>query len=60
MDPEQPIEVETLTVACDGGGGPLGHPKVFLKFDETDEITCPYCSRRFVLAEGARSAAHGH
>ena len=25
------IEVETDTVGCDGGGGPLGHPMVYLK-----------------------------
>lgn len=60
MDPEQPIEVETLVVACDGGGGALGHPKVYLKFDDDDHIVCPYCSRQFVLKQGARAAAGGH
>ncbi len=53
------IVVERATVACDGGGGALGHPRVFLRIGETREIVCPYCSRRFVLAEGAVADA-GH
>jgi uncharacterized Zn-finger protein len=53
------IVVETPTVACDGGGGALGHPRVYLRIGPSGEIVCPYCSRRFVLAEGAASDA-GH
>ena len=53
------IVAESATVACDGGGGALGHPRVFLRIGETREIVCPYCSRRYVLAEGARADA-GH
>jgi len=59
MEPEQPIYVDTPIVACDGGGGALGHPKVFLKFDAAREIVCPYCSKQFILNEGAK-VAHGH
>ena len=59
MDDEV-FEVETMTVACDGGGGALGHPNVFLHIDEhTHDTVCPYCSRRFVLKEGADVSA-GH
>ena len=45
------IEVSTPEVACDGGGGPLGHPKVYLHIDHAhgDTVTCPYCSRTYVL-----------
>ena len=57
MDPEQPIAVATRTVSCDGGGGALGHPAVYLNFGDQPEIVCPYCSRTFVLAEGADEAA---
>ncbi len=54
------IEVETLTVACDGGNGPLGHPNVYLHLDDVrHDVVCPYCSRHFVLKEGADVAA-GH
>jgi uncharacterized Zn-finger protein len=45
--------IETLTseVACDGGNGALGHPRVYLHTDPDngDKITCPYCSRTYVL-----------
>ncbi len=47
------IEVSQIEVACDGGGGPLGHPKVYLHIDPEagDSITCPYCSRTYMLKE---------
>lgn len=59
MEAEQTIHVETPSVRCDGGGGALGHPAVFLKFKGEAEIVCPYCSARFILAEGAETAS-GH
>ena len=45
------IEVIHEKFSCDGGGGPLGHPKVYLHIDhaEGDRVTCPYCSREYVL-----------
>lgn len=58
MEPFEIIPVETTTVACDGGGGALGHPRVYLALGEEGEIECPYCSRRYVLKEGAHAAAH--
>jgi uncharacterized Zn-finger protein len=61
--PSQPFEtvtVHTSRAACDGSGGTAGHPRVFLHIDhETGQVVCPYCSRTFVLAEGAK-AASGH
>ncbi|MBC7905765.1 MAG: zinc-finger domain-containing protein [Rhodospirillaceae bacterium] len=50
--------VDAATVACDGGTGPLGHPRVYLTFGHAREVVCPYCSRSYQLAEGAK--AHGH
>ncbi len=47
------ISVDSTTVACDGGGGALGHPKVYLNLDSGGAVDCPYCGRRFVLADGA-------
>ncbi|XP_076636501.1 NADH dehydrogenase (ubiquinone) 13 kDa A subunit [Colletes latitarsis] len=35
-------------VACDGGGGPLGHPKVYINLDKPGNHTCGYCGLRFV------------
>ena len=31
-----------------GGGGPLGHPRVFLNLGRDGKVECPYCSRLFV------------
>jgi len=55
MPETESIEVKTATVGCDGGGGPLGHPMVFLKITDSGEIACPYCSRHFVLTESAEN-----
>ena len=43
------VEVETTTVACEGVGGALGHPKVYLEMGDADFVVCPYCDRKFVL-----------
>lgn len=59
MEPEDTIYVTERRVACDGGGGALGHPRVFLQIDTTDEVVCPYCSHRFVLGENEEAEA-GH
>jgi uncharacterized Zn-finger protein len=59
-EPFEIIKTDTLHVNCDGGGGALGHPRVYLQMKpEVGEIECPYCSRRYVLAEGAKAHA-GH
>lgn len=53
--PPEIIAVSARRVACDGGGGALGHPKVYLEMGERDFVECPYCDRRFVLKPGADS-----
>ncbi len=58
MQNPEVIEVETTRVACDGGGGALGHPKVFYTIGEDGYVECGYCDRRFVLKPGAKPAAH--
>jgi uncharacterized Zn-finger protein len=57
IEPPETIEVDTLDVSCDGGGGPLGHPKVYLSL-ENGRVECPYCDRLFVLREGAKPGGH--
>lgn len=60
MSAIETIAVENLKVRCDGGGGPLGHPRVYLHIEvESGKIVCPYCSRTYVLKPGAR-AVSGH
>lgn len=47
------IAVRSGRIACDGVGGALGHPRVWLEMGEATFVECPYCDRRFVLASGA-------
>jgi uncharacterized Zn-finger protein len=56
MEWDEVVYVTTSKVACDGNGGALGHPRIFLKFGEQREISCPYCSRKFILSEDAQPA----
>ena len=42
--------VQSKKVICDGGGGALGHPKVYLEMGDENEIVCPYCSKLFKIA----------
>ena len=48
-DPEV-IRVHSRRIACDGVGGALGHPRVWLEIGTGDHVECPYCDRRFVMA----------
>ena len=51
-------EVSSLKVACDGGEGALGHPRVWLVIpQDTGWAECGYCDKRFVLKAGA---GHDH
>ncbi len=59
MQPPETVEVESREIACDGGGGALGHPRVFLNMGEKAAIDCPYCGRHFVLSADAPATA-GH
>ena len=59
MPAPEVIEVERKRVACDGDGGTLGHPKIYLEMGAANEVICPYCSRRFVFKEGTVVDAGG-
>jgi uncharacterized Zn-finger protein len=48
MQPFEIIYVDSPVVACNGGGGALGHPKVYLNLSAEGKIECPYCSRLFI------------
>ena len=48
------VVVATKKVACDGGGGALGHPKVWYDMSEQDFVECKYCDRLFALKGGSR------
>lgn len=45
---KQPVRwTHDRMVACDGGGGPLGHPKIFINTDKPQICTCTYCGLPF-------------
>ena len=48
MAPFETIYIDAMAAACDGGGGPLGHPRVYLNLAPAGKAECPYCSRLFV------------
>ena len=48
MTPFETIEIDETVAACNGGGGALGHPRVYLNLAPAGWVECPYCSRRFV------------
>ena len=58
----------TPRVCCDGAsairgtGGyapaALGHPRIWLEIDGRGFVDCPYCDKRFVLAEGGEGNGH--
>ncbi len=54
------VEVRSRRIACDGVGGALGHPRVYLEMGDESFVECPYCDRRFVLAGGASGAEDEH
>ena len=59
-EPVETIKVDTTHVNCDGGGGALGHPHVYLQIKpEVGQIDCPYCGRRYLLDKNAQAHA-GH
>ncbi|KAF1942297.1 NADH-ubiquinone oxidoreductase [Clathrospora elynae] len=45
---KQPVRwTHDRTVSCDGGGGPLGHPRIFINLDKPQICWCTYCGLPF-------------
>ena len=59
MESDKTVNVSETSVACDGGGGALGHPLVYLNLGASRETECPYCGKRFKL-EATAGAGTGH
>ena len=59
MGPFETIYTNETVAACNGGGGPLGHPRVFLNLGHDGKVECPYCSRLFVNRAMQGSASGG-
>jgi uncharacterized Zn-finger protein len=47
--PAEEVLVSVRRVSCDGIGGALGHPRVYIELGEDGVAECGYCDRRFVL-----------
>jgi uncharacterized Zn-finger protein len=55
--PETKI-VDSYHIACDGGEGALGHPRVWLHIpEEQGWVECPYCDCKYVHKDVADQAA---
>jgi uncharacterized Zn-finger protein len=57
MVPFETVEIDDMVAACNGDGGPLGHPRVYLNLAPSGRVECPYCSRLFVNRAVARREA---
>ncbi|KAK5462456.1 hypothetical protein LTS15_002168 [Exophiala xenobiotica] len=52
---KQPVRwVNDKRVACDGGGGPLGHPRIYINVDKPLVCWCTYCGLPYVRLPSAR------
>jgi uncharacterized Zn-finger protein len=48
-EPPETEMVSTMRIACDGGEGALGHPRVWLSIDpRTGSVECGYCDKKFI------------
>lgn len=55
--PETKI-VSEWRIACDGGEGSLGHPRVWLQIPrEHGWVECPYCDAKYVYGDEADAAS---
>lgn len=48
------ILVNSHRTSCDGGGGALGHPMVWMEMGADGEVVCKYCDKRFVQRGGPK------
>ena len=49
-----------VQVSCDGGGGALGHPKVYINLDGGEPVACIYCGLRYVFDPNADDYVEEH
>jgi len=41
--------VDSFRIACDGGGGALGHPRVWLQIPpDLGYVECGYCDKKYI------------
>ena len=52
------VQDDTTEVGCDGGGGALGHPLIYLRFEQRRHVDCYYCGQRFAKSGYESPEAH--
>jgi uncharacterized Zn-finger protein len=60
MTPFETVEIDEMVTACNGSGGAMGHPRVYLNLAPSGRVECPYCSRLFVNRAAAAHDAPPH
>ena len=43
------VKTEAVIISCNGGGGSLGHPLVYLNAGGKGGIDCPYCGKHYIF-----------
>jgi uncharacterized Zn-finger protein len=56
VDDREVVITPHAHVACDGGGGPLGHPVEYMTLGEKGEVVCKYCGRRYLSKDHPEAA----
>ena len=57
------VEIDGTRAICDGGGGALGHPILYIQLDTknpNEPVVCKYCGTRYIMKghlNSKRSAA---
>lgn len=54
-----PVVVTELRTVVSSGGGPLGHPKVYINVDKNQVHVCDYSGRRFIKKKFYDETIHG-
>lgn len=57
VDDREVVLTTAHDVACDGGGGALGHPIEYMTLGKVGVVVCKYCGRRYVHVDHAEAAA---
>lgn len=52
------VMVGSKRVSCNGGGGALGHPLVYMDMGDEDYVICKYCDKVFKLDPKAVAVGH--
>ena len=58
IDPPETEIVSAWRVACDGGEGALGHPRVWLSLPhDSGAVECGYCDKKYIHEDFAGDSA---